>query len=461
MAIVPYVILLGLVGWYLFSRSLLLENRRDYVSLYGEMYVPLFLFFAYGVAGFSLLFTGSELRFSHSGVYFTNWDIFFGFLAISGAMLCIPFGFMLVYRPKSRRIYNESDIRSQRALNLFMALVIFCDVYARISMIYEGSYFSWMRAGLVEGGSLVGGGIVTNLQRTVEPLIGAFFAYKSVSSKSWRLASGVFLFLVLLKGQRAALFEVGIAYIFTSLYFSKARGPHFRIVKYSVAFVALAFFFSSVIVDVRAHYRSNMGAAKADPVGFIYSTTVTTIPQSVFGGSPESSQLRGSQTLMSRMTHWQGAFSSEISRLRSGSEFMPFRHFLESLSLPIPSVLYPGEKPIVEQGQRTSRWFNLGANRHGQKFDPGTTVFTDIHKYGGFPMMMVLGLMIGCANGFIARYAISRYRAFGVVVFFGMVGSIKIMANDYAAFFVGLRSVLIILMMVALAHYLSRIKISN
>ena len=461
MAIVPYVILLGLVGWYLFSRSLLLARRRDYVSLYGEMYVAIFLFLVYGVAGLLILFSTPEERFSQGGVYFSNWDTFLAFLVISLAILCVPFGFRLVYKAKSRRHYVATDVRSLRALHIFMAFVIVFDVCARVYMVNGGLYFSWMAAALAQTGDIVRGGAIVALQQTFETLISAFLAYKSVSSKRWRLASGVFLLMVLLKGQRTALVETFVAYLFTWLYFSQAQGSPLKIVRYAAFFLAVALFSSSIIVDVRTSYRADKQAADASPAQFMSNVVFIYIPQAVFGSSRVPSEATGSQAKLPRTLFWSAGFSSEINRLRLNADFMPFSYFMEALSLPIPSVLYPGEKPVIEQGDRTARWFNLGGHHRVNKFDPGTTVFSDIHKYGGAPMVLILAIILGCSNGLIARYATAKYRAFGVVVFFGMISSITVMANNYATLFVGLRNIFIIFIIIALAHYLSRIKISN
>jgi hypothetical protein len=439
-----------------------LARKKRLASAVGELYVPSVLFLFYGVAGFAIYFFDRYDRFEYAGVYFSDWSILWAFFVASVAILTIMFLVRLGLQKLRGIDLGSNEKKHERLLGTLLVVLLVLDSVARVKMISAGEYFSWLRAALLVRGDLIAASPVSMLQSKFELVLFSLIAYKAIGSRKWFYVLVVLFFMVLLKGQRATLFQGVIVTSLTYLSFSKGSVDFGKLAKYG--FISLVAFsvLSSIIVDVRGQFRENMNEAIANPAQAVKSIAVEYFPNAILGGSQHEKDVSKVE-IGQRLTLWSGSFSSEISRLHSGKGYMPLEYFLEAITLPIPSVIYPGDKPVVEQGPRTARWYGLGANsqKSVEMYDGGSTSFSDIHKYGGLASVFVLSALYSFLLLAVAWFCICRYRQVGVVLFFAFALILDVRANNFAQILVTFRDVILMLFFVEILYFMSRVKISG
>ena len=462
MIIILHVGLAIIIGRYLLARAVFLIKNKRFLSVVGELYVPFSLFVFYGLAGGSVYFLDRHERYSYAGVFFDDWDIFYSFLLASIAITTISFLLRLWWGRIEKIDISCNEVKFEKVILILLISLLAFDAFARANMISSGEYFSWLRGALIAQGELVGGSPVSALQVKGELILAALLGYKITHSKTWRYVFVIFLMLVFLKGQRGPMFQCVIISGFTFLAFS-ANSPNMRkVIRQGVLTIAVFIFASSAIVDVRGQFRENMQEAMDAPVKAIGKIVFEYIPSALLGQNGVTKEVSGA-SLNERITLWSGSFASELNRMGDGYSYMPIEYFAEAIILPIPAVLYPGTKPVVEQGSRTARWFNLGGNSAApySAYDPGSTLFSDIYKYGGAVLILILSMVYSGLLVLLARFSITRYRKLGFLLVFSYVFIIDIRANNFAQILVSFRDVTLILVVVEAIYLSSRLRFTK
>lgn len=428
------------------------------MGLLGELYIPSILFLIYGLAGLLLLFQDSTYYGDYQGVKFQARDILLGFGVISITMFAVVFGFRLSYRGKWLSIYEHAAPKNDvvGGANLILYMLLIFDISVRLANIQTGYYFSWMRADMMSSHDTYANSFMM-LQGFLAPLLAVLVYWKSRAKPVWKWLLLLLLFLVLLEGDRSSFYSIIIAIVLTSLLLNLKVPSLKRLVFYLAIGLAIVMISSSIIVDIRQQYRLDRASILKNPAAMIERTVLTYIPNAIFGWDRQGPVLEGAG-FQERLVSWQAAFASQINRLRSGWSHLPTSDFLRSLELPIPEVIYSGEKPSIEAGNFTAEWLSLGLHRHhGARQDPATTVFTNIYLYFGLFGSLLLGLIIGLFNGMIAKFLVIKYQYLGAIIFIGGIELMSVMANSFAAFLVNFRHLVLLVSLIVVAVWFSSV----
>ncbi len=457
MVYLVFILLLALSGYLLIRRSLFLVKRKLLVQLFGELYIPLTLFAIYGVSGLAVIFSPQETYFEHQGVHFERVDVLFSYAIMCIVMFAASFGFREFYKGRYLHI-KEHSIPGKNVLfsiNILLFVLLIFDFFVRLISIKSGTYFSWMRRDIFISTN-VQASSYSMLQVFLAPLLGALIYWRSRTSKYWKGILFVLFFLVFLEGKRSNILNIlmatGLTHQSLVPIFKKFTLP----IKSLIVWALVINFLSGAIVDIRGFYRADRAKFLENPTLIVERTVTTYIPWILFGYDEElySIPTLENSSLVNRVQAWQGTFSSQLHRLRTGWSHIPSKDFLTALALPVPSVIWPGEKPKITAGQLSSTHFGL--NLHSRSMaDPATTVFSDIYLYLGIVGSILLAFVIGAFNAYVAKFLVSRYYYIGAILFFGLITLLSVRANSFAVTFVNFRYQIFVISLVYLLVRLS------
>jgi hypothetical protein len=454
-----FILLLILSGYLLIRRSFFLFKRKMLVQLFGELYIPLTLFMIYGVSGLAVLFSPQETYFKYQGVNFEQVDVLSSYAIMCIVMLAVSFGFREVY--KGRYLYTKEhsvpEINVIFSMRILLFILLIFDLIVRLINIKSGTYFSWMRSNILNY-SDVQVSSYQMLQKFIAPLLVVLIYWASRTSKYWKWILFAFLFLVFLEGSRSNIFNLFIAIGLTHQSLAPIFKKFVLPIKSLIIWALVINFVSGAIVDIRGFYRADRAKFLKNPTLIVEKTVTTYIPRIFFGYDQElypTPSLEGA-SLGNRVQAWQGSFSSQLYRLRTGWNHIPSKDFLNALALPVPSMFWSGQKPKISAGELSSAHFALNLHRKS-KADPATTVFSDIYLYLGIVGSFLLALAIGAFNAFVAKFLVSRYHYIGAILFFGLTELLSVRFNSFANAFVNFRNQILVISLISILVWFNAI----
>ncbi|MCW4153899.1 hypothetical protein OM427_30850 [Halomonas sp. 18H] len=451
--------MLFLVNLLVFSafvcvRFFRLFRLNSYTRIFGELYVPIVLLMLYGYFAIPLLFQGGEKRFSYFSVKFGNIDIFISLFVMTMVSLFYIVGFDLSFKKTKKVSYGHDNDTIDSWKKMAAAALILFDIYLRFQQIIAGQYFDWMRT---QQALENGGGVspLWLLQDGLAPLLACMSYYFSRANRAWLGYLAILLFLLLLEGKREKIILALGAILVLKVIMD---GRHFSIKQSLVplSFLLLvSVFFLNAIMAARSSFRGNISYALENPVEFINTVAFDVVPRSfisMFSGA-KSSQIEGAN-LNERLPSWAIAFSSEIRRY-SEEGHLPFNFFWGEVSMAVPAVLWPGNKPSIEISTEIANFYNLWPPLSMlNSADMASTAFVNVFLYGGFIGAIIYGLVCGFVVGFTAKFLLNKLQFFGVVVFVGAVYYINITTNSFAGFLVGFRNLWVVIISIILFKHL-------
>lgn len=404
----------------------------------GALFGPLILIIQYGVLAIP---PAAQAAFLNGGIWGVSTVYYLvAFLIILVSVIFYYIGFLGALGPSIFHKPHEKSTQAQdrMLLGLFIA-VLFLDIVARIDQMQSGTYFTWMRSKALEEGEDIG--TLAMLGSNLYPIIVVLSVYFSRRSKfAYAYIFGI-IFLVFLEGNRTNLLLC-----FVALYFSlwQTGGISRRILRTEfIILVPLLYFLMQVIIQSRVILRFDTSAFLASPIEFFLNV----FPQALMislglqDGDIYSRISLANASITERTAAWAYCFAFQIKQLFNGYDLLPIRNAALEISRSVPSVLWPGEKPLVSSGETLARHFDMPI-----RGDPATTVITSAYLHFGIFVLPIFCYFVGFSYRMVLAFCRRVYGAGGRVLFPGFISFFLLTGNSFSSYFASIRNLVIILL---------------
>lgn len=428
----------------------------------GELFIPAVLVFIYGLGSLAVLVENFSDRWIYYGVVFSNFDLLFGYIAILAAIVCYMWTYKITFL-SNKILFNKSrfsEVYVESGINIGLIFILFIDFLVRISEIKSGIYFSWMSSVVLTQGD-IDQGVLNYLRKSWAPLVAVLLYWKSVRSRLWFLIFIIFCMLTFLEGDRSALVILTCGVFLSYVFINESRVDYLKLKKKALLVIGILFFIFQLVVSIRVDFRKDLSYLLDNPAALPVKILTEYLPNALSFDrftAQDQNIIESNQGFGYRLRTWPAYLASINARIFNGWSHVPASHFFRALSLPIPSILYPGEKPVIETGAIIENHFSLGKLRSSTRnLDPACTVFADIYTYFNIFGVVFLAIIMGFFNASIAKYLIYKWRRVGILVFFGLIGTFQVTYNSFANALVNFRSQVLLIFILSCFIFLARV----
>ena len=440
------------------SRVVRLALHGNALRLTCEIYYPIVLMMVYGLAAIPLLFRAPSFFPGYLGVDFAALDIIYAFLIMMLGALSYFLGFNLAYRPPTCTSTWATKSLRDSSFNAGAIALAIVDVMVRLQQIVKGQYFDWMRG---RAADLYGDGqsALWLLQDGLAPILTAIATHRAQKNRIWLIYLFALLFAMLLEGKRTKIVLAVASALVVHFMLRKSRIQLSRLVFYAVIGIFGMSFTSSVILEARIMFRTNINGALTDPVGFVQDIAFEVVPHAFVNTFTDSkvdtSVIRGT-SFAERMPTWSISLASETKRVAE-TDFLPLENLFDEITIVVPSALWFGDKPSIGISTTIANYYDLWApNTLSRSADLASTALVNPYLYSGLPGLLIYASLLGTLVGWTARYATARFGVNGLLLMIGSIYYLRPLSNSMAGPIVGLRNFIIIIMLFLMAEIIMR-----
>ncbi len=442
---------------------------KAWARLLGELFIPFVLLLTYGFGSLLLLLDVARDRWTFTNAHFTNLDLLFSFITILIAIVAYIGAFKFTFIGMKFKLVNSRILSkyTEKGVKWWLIVFLLVDIGVRLYRIKNGLYFNWMvPIALKEYG--IEKNIFYFMQITWAPLLGVLLYWQSTKNKFWFWVLAVFCLAVFLEGDRSTLVVLASGIFLAHLSLKKDDISFLKVLKRTICITLAFILLFQLIISIRVDFRRDLKCLIDDPSALPGKILTEYLPNAmsldrITGTDDKVIQSR--QGFAHRLKSWPAYLASIHAKLNNGYSHLPVWQFFRSLALPIPSILYPGEKPVIESGEESASHFNFGGIRYSSiGFDPACTIFADIYAYFNIFGVIFLSVFIGFSNAAIAKFLIHSWGKIGSLVFIGLIGTLQVTYNSFANALVNIRSqilmIIIIIFFIGWARTFANTKLS-
>lgn len=435
---------------------------KKWTRLLGELFIPAVLVFIYGIGSLVVLVEDSSDRWIYYGVIFSNFDLLFGYIVILAAIVCYIWAYKRTFL-SNKILFNKSQVSEvyvESGIKIGILIILVIDLLVRIYEIKNGIYFNWMSSVTLAQGDIEQG-VLNYLRKSWAPLIAVFLCWRSVGSRFWFLIFTFFCLLIFMEGDRSTLVILTCGVFLSYVFLNENKINFFKLQKQVLLIIGVLIFLFQVIVSIRVDFRNDLSYLLDHPSALPVKILTEYLPNALSFDrvtGEDQNIIESDQGFGYRLRTWPAYLASINARIFNGWSHVPVSHFFRALSLPIPSIIFPGEKPVIETGAIIENHFSLGKLRFSTRnLDPACTVFADIYTYFNIFGVVFLAIIMGIFNASIAKYLIYKWRRVGVLVFFGLIGTFQVTYNSFANALVNFRSQVLLIFILSCFVFSARV----
>jgi len=452
-----YIILLlwAAIFFYFFLRA---SQKNNYI-LWVAGIVPLILMLVYGIGGAFLLNYEPKDKYWLYQAYFTNFDLLCILIYSVVASIVYYAGFLLFGRSKLDKKSllenwsNQLSIDIKKIKRVAIILLIF-DLFVRFVELTSGVYFDWLSA-FVKGLPWWKTSLF-QINSSLVPILGVCL-YLCSREKRWaKLSLTVLFILVLMEGDRSNFWIFLIPIVIAYFYFNRKQISIKLVV--CVFFILIAFFgfIGPIIQEVRYEVRDDYRIILNDPVKLPAKLFTEYIPTAItfsrLYGDDSRRQYGGG--LKERFIRWPAFWASINAKIWDGKPFRGLENMIRTMTMVVPSVFYPGEKPEIKAGPENLTWYNLFVSSN----DPTSTVFQDVFAIGGILGLIGFSFIYGSLYGLFVRFLVAYWKSFGVIMVFGLLNLVIITHDSFGTVFVRFRDAILIIFLLVFLYKMPRFR---